>query len=205
LGIPLNSADLADSTPPAGDLANQVLSGTFSGVGPSLGVPIWGPMNVMLWCSINATLTTTSGNRSATVSSATGLLAGDSIKSPNLKPGTTIDSISGTDVTLSQGATATGADTTATFVGSGAGYAPAATVQLERTVDGGNTWIACGIGASGAVAKWVNIGPISFSFGEPEKGVGYRLNCLAYSSGTLNYRISTTGQAAVSISVPALA
>jgi hypothetical protein len=37
---------------------------------------------------------------------------------------------------------------------------------------------------------------------EPEKGVLYRLNCIAFTSGTINYRISTTGQAGTTLNVP---
>jgi hypothetical protein len=33
-------------------------------------------------------------------------------------------------------------------------------------------------------------------FGQPEREVLYRLNCTAYSSGTINYRLSATGGAA---------
>ena len=48
-------------------------------------------------------------------------------------------------------------------------------------------------------------GPINISFGEPERMVLYRLNCIAYSSGTINYRMSQSGQATSTLSLPLLA
>jgi hypothetical protein len=43
--------------------------------------------------------------------------------------------------------------------------------------------------------------PVSLTFGEPERGVLYRLNCLSYASGVVNYRLSSTGMAAMSLSL----
>jgi hypothetical protein len=75
-------------------------------------------------------------------------------------------------------------------------------VRLERTFDGGTTWIVCGIGGDGTQAIWTGAGAdLSVIVGEPEKGVAYRLNCTAYVSGTVNYRMSATGQAALSLAV----
>lgn len=101
----------------------------------------------------------------------------------------------------------TGADATATFTGAGILFN--ATVQLERSFDGGATWIPCNIGGSGGLAQWVGDGsttgsPISLAFGDPEAGMIYRLNALAFSAVSnvaLKYRISTTGQAGTSISL----
>jgi hypothetical protein len=97
------------------------------------------------------------------------------------------------------GVVAAGADANATFTGSNMQWN--ATIQLERSFDGGLTYIACNLGSAGAIAQWVNIGPVSFTFGEPEKQTLYRLNCLAYVSGTINYRISQTGGAAESLAI----
>ena len=91
-----------------------------------------------------------------------------------------------------------GADGNATFTG--AGVAWVGTVQIERSFDGGRTWIVCNIGGSGQLAQYT-AGPISLTFGEPEKNVLYRLNCIAYTSGTINYRISQTGGAAESLAI----
>lgn len=96
---------------------------------------------------------------------------------------------------------ATGDDEDALFTGAAIGWS--ATVQLERSFDGGKTWIVCNIGATGQPAQWTGAGPISLTFGEPERGVLYRLNCIAFSSGPINWRISATGQASLSLSVPA--
>jgi hypothetical protein len=93
-------------------------------------------------------------------------------------------------------------DAAATFTGAGIDYV--GTVQLERTFDGGNTWLVCNIGSSGVLAQWSAGTPVNLTFGEPEKNVLYRLNCTAYTvtSGiALNYRISQTGGAAESLAI----
>jgi len=73
-------------------------------------------------------------------------------------------------------------------------------VQLERSFDGGNTWIVCGVGGAGnqAVYAATSGGDVSLVVGEPEKGIGYRLHCTSYTSGTINYRMSATGILATS-------
>lgn len=77
-----------------------------------------------------------------------------------------------------------------------------ATVRLERTFDGGTTWVVCGIGGAGMQAVWNTPNQdVSVIVGEPEKGVGYRLNCTAFTSGPVNYRLSATGGAALSLAV----
>lgn len=69
-----------------------------------------------------------------------------------------------------------------------------ATVRLERSFDGGTTWIVAGVGGSGAQAVWNTPNQdVSVVYDEPELGVMYRLNCTVYASGTVNYRMSTTG------------
>lgn len=61
------------------------------------------------------------------------------------------------------------------------------TVQLERSFDGGTTWLP--ITAAGTqIYTWT--APASEIAAEPEANVSYRLNCTAYTSGTINYRIS---------------
>lgn len=65
-----------------------------------------------------------------------------------------------------------------TFVGS---------VQLERSFDNGSTWLP--ITAAGTqIFVWS--ASASESNEESEFGVIYRLNCTAYTSGTINYRLS---------------
>ena len=49
--------------------------------------------------------------------------------------------------------------------------------------------------AAGALAQFTAGTPVSVTFGEPEKNVLYRLNCIAYTSGTINYRFSQTAGA----------
>jgi len=93
---------------------------------------------------------------------------------------------------------ASGADAAATFTGNGIAFV--GTVQLERSFDGGSTFIVCNgnIGGYFTPAQWTS-GPVSISFGEPEKLMLYRLNCITFTSGPMNYRMSATGQAAESL------
>lgn len=132
MGIPLANG-LGGSTIPAGDQANLVVTGAFSGTGQSLGGTFWGAFNLAIW--------------------NTGLGASNS------------------------------------------------TVQLEKTFDGGTTWLPAGIGGAGQQAVYVNVGALAIVVSEPEKGVSYRLNCTAYVSGTLNYRMSASGPAALAWAV----
>ena len=75
------------------------------------------------------------------------------------------------------------------------------TVRLERTFDGGTTWVVCGIGGDGTQAVWSTGTDVSVVAGEPEKGVAYRLNCTAFTAGPINYRMSATGAASLSLAV----
>jgi len=63
-----------------------------------------------------------------------------------------------------------------------------ATVQLERSFDNGDNWFVCSRDSSGTAASWT--APFSVVGEEPTPGVIYRLNCTAYTSGTVTYRIS---------------
>ena len=204
MGIPAPAGVAASGTPPPGDQANAVLSGTITAIGPQTAFAFRGPMNLWLYASINTALTTTAGSTAATVGSGTGLAAGDAINSVNVPPGTVAAVVSGTNVTLKlpPGVAAsgilTGTDTAATFTGAAIVFS--ATVQLERSFDGGKTFIVCNLGGGGILAQWL-AGPISITFGEPEKNVLYRLNCTVWTSGTINYRISQTGGAAESLAV----
>lgn len=94
-----------------------------------------------------------------------------------------------------------GADAAAVFTGASAAYV--GSVQLERSFDGGSTWICANVGGGGALAQYSAGTPVSLAFGEPEKNVLYRWNCTAYTSGTINYRLSQTGMAALSLGVGA--
>lgn len=61
------------------------------------------------------------------------------------------------------------------------------TVQLERSLDGAANWLP--ITAAGTqLYQWT--APASETASEAEAGVLYRLNCTAYTSGTINYRLS---------------
>lgn len=62
-----------------------------------------------------------------------------------------------------------------------------ATVALERSFDGGVTWVNCSK-ADGTANSFT--APVSLVCLEPEPGVLYRLNCTAFTSGTVNWRLS---------------
>lgn len=98
---------------------------------------------------------------------------------------------------LTNAAVTGGTDTAAVFTGAGTTYS--GTVQLEYSMDGGSTWLVANIGGSGVLAQWSSGTPVRTVFTEPEKMVLYRMNCTAYTSGTINYRISTTGGAGESL------
>ncbi len=205
MGQPLGAGLGASGAPPANDQANAVLSGVITALGPTPPFAFYGPFNLLIYASINTTLTTTKGSSAATVASATGLAAGSAINSPNVPPGTTVGVLAGSNVTLAfppgvtNASVVTGADTTAIFTGGAITYV--GTIQLERSFDGGKTWLVCNVGGTGTPASYSGGGPISLVAGEPERGVAYRLNATAYTSGVINYRFSTTGGAAVTMSV----
>lgn len=103
-----------------------------------------------------------------------------------------------------------GTDANAIFDGVATPFgASTITFQLERSFDGGYTWICCNIGGSGQPAQFANpTAPVSVAYGDPEAGMLYRINCLAFASAvtgtTCNYRLSTTGQAGIVASTPAI-
>lgn len=68
-----------------------------------------------------------------------------------------------------------------------------ATVQLQRSFDGGSTWIPCCQDATGALANYS--APMSMIASEPEHQVFYRVACTAYTSGAVNYRLSQSSDA----------
>lgn len=300
MGIPAGLGVAASGLPPAGDQANAVLAGVLGAVGPGDPFAFRGPMNLLLWASFAATLTTTKGSLAATTSASGAVAPGAAVNGANVPPGTTWVtfaagsgtlalpaqtfgvsglSVSGPNVTLPPGsnvarllgatvtvpsnaegitlpagtivaaivqadvapslnspgvpgivalsnlptavppintplsvplalrfaltsnAVATGVDAAATFTGAAVAYT--GSVQIERSVDGGKTWIVCNIGTQTLAIFGVGT-PISVVFGEPEKNVLYRLNCTAYttvSGVAINYRISQTGGAAESLAI----
>ena len=64
------------------------------------------------------------------------------------------------------------------------------TVKIERSTDSGSNWIDVSSDALGTVASYaLNTTEISVLCDEPEIGSQYRLNCTAYTSGTITYRL----------------
>jgi hypothetical protein len=71
-----------------------------------------------------------------------------------------------------------------------------ATVQLQRSFDGGTTWLPVSSDPAGDPLQWTV--PVSLTWTEVEHTVGYRLACTAYTSGTANYRLSQASDFAFS-------
>lgn len=63
-----------------------------------------------------------------------------------------------------------------------------AMLQLERSFDGGTTYAPLSGSTIGTTATFT--APTTFVGNETERGVLYRVNCTAYTSGTANVRIS---------------
>lgn len=65
-----------------------------------------------------------------------------------------------------------------------------ATVKLERSADTGASWIDVSSDALGTVASWtLNSTEVAVVVDEPEAGCQFRLNCTAFTSGTVTYRL----------------
>lgn len=209
MGIPAPANVGASGLPPAGDQANAVISGTFAAAGTSAPFAIYGAFNVVIWGTVTDTLTTTASSSSATAGTGTGLLVGQTVNNANVPKGTTIGAVTGTSVTLAFPSGKTNANVIAATAAS-TSFGPAAwvgTIALERSFDGGASFQNCGQGGGGVPAIYyggdhVDGSAVSLVASEPEKGVLYRLNCQVFTSGTINYRISTTGMAATAWGVP---
>ena len=218
-GISVNSANV-----PAG-----TTYGTFSGTSGALSLPavtypasrlssssalIYLPPGSNVGRLLGATVTVPSNNEQVTLPANTTVLGINQLDVPatRLSPGQPgIVELSAMPVVvpplrypepplrfqLTDNAIVTGVDAAATFTGAGIVYS--ATVQLERSFDGGRTWLVCNIGGDGTLAVYNSGTPLSLSFAEPEKSVLYRINCVAYASGTINYRISQTAGATESL------
>lgn len=99
---------------------------------------------------------------------------------------------------ISSRAIATGTDSAALFTGAGVTFS--GTVNVERSFDG-KTWTVANVGGAGVLAQFTAGTPVNLAFGEPELEVGYRVNCTVYTSGTINYRISSSGAATMSLGI----
>lgn len=63
-----------------------------------------------------------------------------------------------------------------------------ATLQLERSFDGGTTWVPLSGSVVGTTVTFT--APTTFQLQEPERAVFYRVNCTVFVSGPANVRIS---------------
>ena len=101
--------------------------------------------------------------------------------------------------------TVSGTDAAATFTGAAILFN--AMFQVEYSFDGGQSFLPANVGGSGTIASYTTNTPLRLAFGEPERGMLYRINVLVFSAVTgvtINYRISSTGQASMSLSVPSV-
>jgi hypothetical protein len=106
---------------------------------------------------------------------------------------------------LASGGLVSGTDAAAAFISAAIGLT--GQIQIERSFDGGQTWIVAGLGGGGALAQYSTATPLSLAFGEPERQTLYRLNLTALTpvaGNALKYRLSATGQQATSISLQTL-
>lgn len=71
----------------------------------------------------------------------------------------------------------------------------AGTVAVQRSYDGGNTWVIHSIIISTGIQAMsfaiTAAAPLSIMLTEPERGMMYQLNCTAFTS-TITYRLSAT-------------
>jgi hypothetical protein len=100
MGLPAPVGVSASGLPPAGDMANAVVAGLFTQVGPTAPFAFRGPMNVEIVAALVDALTTVAGSLDATVAEGAGLAAGDAIASALVPFGATIGTIDGAAITL---------------------------------------------------------------------------------------------------------
>jgi hypothetical protein len=62
------------------------------------------------------------------------------------------------------------------------------TMQLQRSFDGGTTWVPACTDQVGTAANYT--APAAVVFQECERTVLWRWTCTAFTSGTINYRLS---------------
>ncbi len=70
------------------------------------------------------------------------------------------------------------------------------TVLFEKSYDGGATWVTVAQDAAGTAASYTlawTSQSINLTLCEVETQVAWRLRCSAFTSGTLNYRLSQGG------------
>ena len=66
------------------------------------------------------------------------------------------------------------------------------TVAVERSEDGGTSWVVASKNSDGDAASYTTASAMAFNgvIDEPESQILYRFNCTAYTSGNVNYRIA---------------
>ena len=192
--------------------------GAIAGTAVTLALPSITLAGVLQANGVLSGLPSTAGLLGATVTGPTGTALGTvgaiitpAVVTPSYQAGTTTGTVQLSNVATTQqvstqpqaftfaltgNAVTGGVDNAALFTGAGITWS--GTVQLERSFDGGKTFIVCNIG-TGTLAQFTAGTPVSTVLSEPESGVLYRFNCTAYASGVINYRLSTTGSAGGSL------
>ena len=99
----------------------------------------------------------------------------------DITPGETNSTSSAMDMEVSS------TDANALFTGA---VAYSGTIEIERSFDGGSTWMPVCLPNTFTAAKQTSGAAFTTTLFEPELGVLYRVACTAYTSGTINYRIS---------------
>ena len=72
----------------------------------------------------------------------------------------------------------------------------AGTILVEKTYDAGTTWVPVSQDAAGTPASYIlslTATGINLTLCEVETQVAWRIRCTAFTSGTLNYRLSQGG------------
>lgn len=152
---------------------------------------------------ISTSMTTTAGSTSATVVSATGIYVGSVVYQANVPYGTTITAISGTTVTLSAAATASGAVTSEIYSPLSRNYAGAVTQNtgLGRprlaVVDGINTvaitneykslWNKAGIVGNNSYSKTWLVKHVAVNTLPNQTNVTTDDGTVAFNTGSRNY------------------
>lgn len=151
---------------------------------------------------VSSTLTTTNGNASATVGSATGLALGMQISSANVTAGTTITAISGVTVTMSAGATGSGTNTAARFSPMRDAEAPGATggqVAHAQVVDEmaahnhGGTTSTDGSHTHDQTNAFIGIGTVLVNGGATNTVPDQATDLTLSSAGSHNHTITSQG------------
>lgn len=149
---------------------------------------------------VSTTADTTSGSNSITVTSATGIVSGMAVAGTGIQAGSLVQAISGTTVTLSKNASASGAGVSVNFTADAPIWRNF--IQFDKTVDGvagaqitykSNLTATCSVATSGSTSQVTLTGNYSAPLGS------IAANTTAFSSGSLvvGTGFNTTGTGSI--------